>query len=233
MPRVYLLSDRAIQIDWATGSTSGENQVSVARLTAFRQELIESMHSLAWPAFQCVQADQSITVLFTNSILSNSQGKSILVQLDRLVSELTKSTKNLVKSGSQHRILVNYGGVAGQDLQWLAAKTELSPEALIELHSSATYTVQFLGFLPGFAYLTGLPKQLQFARRETPRPRVPAGTLAIGAHYCAVYPWESPGGWHLLGHVEQVLFDPEITGQEGQSLFKAGDTVQFIRADHA
>ena len=81
--------------------------------------------------------------------------------------------------------------------------------------------------------LTGLPKPLHFSRRETPRSRVPAGTLAIAAHYCAVYPWESPGGWHLLGHVEQVLFDPERTDQQGQSLFKAGDTVQFIRADYA
>ncbi len=198
-----------------------------------RQELILSIRALNWPACQCVQADQSITILFADSAVAAWRCEALLDQLRHTLTKLGKVKVDNNKPCCHHRVIVNYGGVAGQDLAWLVDQTGLSPTEVIDLHSSVIYTVQFLGFLPGFAYLTGLPKQLQFPRRETPRPRVPAGTLAIATHYCAVYPWESPGGWHLIGHVEQVLFDPERTDQEGQSLFKAGDTVQFIRADHA
>lgn len=233
MPRAYLLSDRAIQIDWNTGHSASGKLTSASELAVLRQELMDTIELLALPACQCVQADQSLTVLFANSMFANRQSESLLDQIHRIVPKLGNSRQAAQQAGRHHQIVVNYGGVAGQDLEWLARQTGLSPAEVINLHCSATYTVQFLGFLPGFAYLTGLPKPLQFARRETPRPRVPPGTLAIGAHYCAVYPWESPGGWHLLGHVEQVLFDPERTDEEGQSLFKAGDTVQFIRADHA
>lgn len=233
MPRAYLLSDRAIQIDWNTGISDSGESFSASELAVLLQELIDTIALLAWPACQCVQADQSITVLFANSMFANDQSESLLDQIQCIVPKLGKRRQEVQQSGCHHRIAVNYGGVAGQDLEWLARQTGLSPAELIDLHCSATYTVQFLGFLPGFAYLTGLPKSLQFARRETPRPRVPPGTLAIGAHYCAVYPWESPGGWHLLGHVAQVLFDPERTDRAEKSLFKAGDTVQFFRADHA
>ena len=226
MPKAYLLSDRAIQIDWATS-------VYPTELALFREELIQSFETQDWPVCQCVQTDQSITVLFENSIVVTGRCEALLDQLDRTLTKLGKVRVDANKPGCHHHIVVHYGGVAGQDLDWLAGQTGLSPTEVIDLHSSIIYTVQFLGFLPGFAYRTGLPKQLQFPRRETPRPRVPAGTLAIAAHYCAVYPWESPGGWHLMGHVEQVLFDPERTDREGHSLFKAGDTVQFIRADHA
>lgn len=233
MPRAYFVSDRAIQIDWATDSSATENYMPATELAVFRQELIQSIQALAWPACQCVQADQSITVLFASPILAAGKHEILLDQLHQILGQFGKATLLANTPGGHHHIVVNYGGVAGQDLAWLAGQTGLSPTEVIDLHCSAIYTVQFLGFLPGFAYLTGLPKPLHFSRRETPRSRVPAGTLAIAAHYCAVYPWESPGGWHLLGHVEQVLFDPERTDQQGQSLFKAGDTVQFIRADYA
>lgn len=233
MPRAYLLSDRAIQIDWGTGVSTVENSLPASKLALFRQELMATLEALAWPFCQCIQADQSITLLFPDSLFSSGQHETRLAEINQILPALGQGKAAANNPGSHHQVLVNYGGVAGQDLAWLAQQTGLSPAEVIKLHSSATYTVQFLGFLPGFAYLTGLPSQLHFPRRQTPRPRVPAGTLAIGAHYCAVYPWESPGGWHLLGHVEQVLFDPERSDQVGQSLFKAGDTVQFIQAEHA
>lgn len=153
--------------------------------------------------------------------------------LSPIVAKLNKTVSKPDRMVNHHTLVVNYGGTAGQDLNWLAEQTGLAEQALIDLHSSATYTVEFLGFLPGFAYLSGLPKALQLPRRSNPRPRVPAGTLAVGAGYCAVYPWESPGGWHLMGHVERVLFDPEAADAQGRCFFHPGDTVQFIQADHA
>lgn len=259
MPKVYMVSDRAIQIDWNTelniDSASAERHephepheppeppLAPSQLATFRLALTKKLHALDWPNFQCIQADQSLTVLFAgatdhgNSPVNANRVLELTGQLADLlgmpISHLLESTTAEQDHSRTHQVFVNYGGPAGQDLQWLAEQTGLSTEGVIELHSGAVYTVEFLGFLPGFAYLSGLPKALQFPRRSSPRPRVPAGTLAIGAHYCAVYPWESPGGWHLLGHVEQVLFNPAHTEEQGQSLFRAGDTVQFVRAQHA
>lgn len=95
----------------------------------------------------------------------------------------------------------------GEDLAEVAARTGLSIADVIERHSGAGFSVAFCGFAPGFAYLDGLPPELHLARRATPRTRVPAGSVAIAAGFSAVYPTASPGGWHLIGRTDAVLFD--------------------------
>jgi len=112
---------------------------------------------------------------------------------------------------------------AGEDLDEVARTTGLSTAEVIELHARAVYTVDMLGFRPGFAYLTGLEPALVIPRRATPRPRVPAGALAIADVYTAVYPSESPGGWHLIGHVAEPMFT-----DDGARL-QLGDRVRFVR----
>lgn len=234
MYQVFIVSDRAIQIDWNSSSSKAEHPVPLpGQLANLRQALVDKLSVLGWPEFQCIQADQSITVLFANASSKPHHLVELTAQLNLILSKAGKLSKGSHGNSRQHTLCVNYGGPAGQDLDWLAQQTGLTTNEIIDLHCSVVYTVDFLGFLPGFAYLSGLPEKLQFPRRATPRARVPAGTLAIGANYCAVYPWESPGGWHLLGHVAQVLFNPEQTAERGQSFFQAGDSIQFIRAEHA
>lgn len=104
-------------------------------------------------------------------------------------------------------IPVRYGGEDGPDLQALADAHAIRATDVIELHSAARYRVLAVGFLPGFAYLGGLPEALHTPRRPTPRPRVPAGTVGIGASYTGVYPVPSPGGWNLIGRTNIRLFD--------------------------
>jgi KipI family sensor histidine kinase inhibitor len=104
-------------------------------------------------------------------------------------------------------IRVRYGGDDGPDLDDVAARLDLRPTDVIELHASARYRVLFLGFGPGFAYLGGLPDQLVTSRRLTPRERVPAGSVAIAGAHSAVYPLSMPGGWNLIGRTDAVLFD--------------------------
>jgi len=110
----------------------------------------------------------------------------------------------------------------GPDLADVARAAGLTIADVIALHASALYTVDTIGFSPGFAYLTGLPARLHLPRRATPRPRVPAGSIAIAAGYTAVYPFDSPGGWHLLGRVDGV----HMFGPEG-ALLRLGDRVRF------
>lgn len=95
----------------------------------------------------------------------------------------------------------------GEDLAMVAAHAGLSQHDLVALLESLTLEVAFCGFAPGFGYLRGLPEILHLPRRDTPRPRVPAGSVAIAAGYAAIYPHASPGGWHLLGTCSMPLWD--------------------------
>jgi KipI family sensor histidine kinase inhibitor len=112
----------------------------------------------------------------------------------------------------------------GADLAEVARSCAISVEQLIRMHSSAEFAVAFCGFSPGFAYLTGLPDALRIPRRQTPRTHVPAGAVAIAEHYCAVYPRQSPGGWHLIGHTNVDLFDPH---RDQPALLTPGTGVRF------
>ena len=113
----------------------------------------------------------------------------------------------------------------GPDLDAVAADIGLTVEEVVLAHSGASYRVAFCGFAPGFGYLTGLPDRLHLPRRATPRTNVPAGSVAIAAGYAAVYPADSPGGWHLLGSTEIVLFDPD---RDPPALLVPGTPVRFV-----
>ncbi|MFD0684926.1 5-oxoprolinase subunit PxpB [Actinomadura fibrosa] len=113
----------------------------------------------------------------------------------------------------------------GEDLDEVAELTGLSRDEVVHRHASASYTVAYLGFSPGFGYLTGLDPALHVARRESPRTAVPAGSVAIAGPYAAVYPSRSPGGWRLLGRSDLPLWD--VT-RDPPSLLRAGTRVRFV-----
>jgi KipI family sensor histidine kinase inhibitor len=120
----------------------------------------------------------------------------------------------------EHELRVVYDGA---DLEDIARATGLTVADVITRHQAATYTVDTMGFAPGFAYLDGLDLSLELPRRATPRERVPAGSVAIAGRQTAVYPFDSPGGWHLVGRVVDVrMFDP-VCGP----LLALGDRVRF------
>lgn len=113
----------------------------------------------------------------------------------------------------------------GPDLESVARSARCSVEDVIALHTGSALRVAFCGFMPGFAYLVGLPTALHLPRRATPRERVPAGSVAIAAGYSGVYPRESPGGWHLLGHTDVVLWDER---RAVPALLPPGSSVRFV-----
>ncbi len=119
-----------------------------------------------------------------------------------------------------HVVRVRYDG---EDLAEVARACGLTQAELIARHTLATYDVQMVGFLPGFAYLGSLAEELRVPRREVPRVRVPAGAVGIAAHYTGIYPFASSGGWNLLGRVvDFVAWDP----CRGATL-ALGDRVRF------
>ena len=120
---------------------------------------------------------------------------------------------------------VQYGGEAGPDLSGLARRHGLLPREVVRLHSEAEYRVFFLGFLPGFAYLDGLPAVLHTPRLATPRTVVPAGSVGIGGAQTGIYPSASPGGWHLIGRTALPLFD---AAAQPPTLLQPGDRLRFV-----
>ena len=126
-------------------------------------------------------------------------------------------------TGSLVEIPVRYDG---EDLADVASACGLTVSEVVALHTGTELVSAFCGFAPGFAYLTGLPEPLaSLPRRQTPRTRVPAGSVAIAGGYSAVYPSASPGGWHLLGRTDAVLWDPMSTTP---ALLAPGTRVRFV-----
>jgi inhibitor of KinA len=125
----------------------------------------------------------------------------------------------------QVEIPVCYGGEFGPDLNEVAALHNSTPERVIALHGATTYLVYFLGFVPGFAYLGELPEALVTPRLASPRRRVPAGSVGIAGNQTAVYPFETPGGWRLLGRTPMVMFR---AGADDGSVLSTGDHVRFV-----
>ncbi len=121
-------------------------------------------------------------------------------------------------------IPVCYGGELGRDLEAVAAHCGLAPAEVIERHAAPEYRVAFLGFAPGFPYLSGMDPKLATPRLTTPRTRTPAGSVAIGGAQTGVYPAASPGGWRVIGRTPITLFD--VRSPE-PALLAMGDCVRF------
>jgi inhibitor of KinA len=122
-------------------------------------------------------------------------------------------------------IPVCYGGDFGPDLADVASLHNLSSAQVIELHASTMYTVYFLGFVPGFAYLGDLPEQLITPRLPAPRKQVPRGSVGIAGNQTGVYPCSTPGGWRLIGRTAVEIFRPD---RAQMSLLSIGDRVRFL-----
>ena len=148
---------------------------------------------------------------------------------EMLVARIQQALPDLASlaatKGPLRQIPVCYEVDFGEDLAALAGAQGLSTEQVIQIHSAAVYTVYMIGFAPGFAYLGPLDDRLVLPRRETPRPRVPAGSVAVANKYTGIYPADLPGGWHIIGRTPLQLFD---LSSDQPSLLGAGDRVQFV-----
>lgn len=144
---------------------------------------------------------------FSSMLFSNHQEISDLVEESRLIS-----------------IPVNYGGVYGPDLDKAASMLNLTPEQVVKEHLGTTYNVYGLGFLPGFPYMGDLPDTLVLPRKSVPDPAVRPGSVAIAGKQTGIYPFNSPGGWYVIGWTPLKMFDLE---RPDSCLVKTGDKVRF------
>lgn len=162
--------------------------------------------------------------------------RSLLVQYEPLkisyehltatIEEVARGLDHIkVESPKVVHIPTLYGGEYGPDLEFVAKHNELTSDDVVKLHSGTDYLVYMMGFAPGFPYLGGLPKKLVTPRLQTPRVRIPAGSVGIAEAQTGVYPVASPGGWRLIGRTPLQLFDP---GRNPPALVRAGDYIRFV-----
>jgi len=161
----------------------------------------------------------SLLVTFDACRVGHAEVEATLRELEKR-AEATRP-----KKPGTIEIPVCYGGEFGPDLEDVAKIHRLTPQKVIRIHSSRTYHAYFLGFAPGFAYLGDLPEELTTPRLETPRKKVPAGSVAIAGRQTAVYPFATPGGWRLLGRTPVRFFRPERKRMQFVSI---GDQVRFL-----
>lgn len=124
----------------------------------------------------------------------------------------------------QWKIPVCYEVDFALDLEEISIKKKLTKQDIISLHSEAIYTVFFIGFLPGFLYLGGLNRELNFPRKQTPRLQIERGAVAIGGNQTGVYPCQSPGGWNIIGNSPINFFD---VSKSIPCFAKPGDKIKF------
>ena len=210
MSQFFPLGDSAITMTVGEGISVELSDLVAARARAIAAERIAGVNDV-------VPSYASVTVHYDPSIIEYRELHGRLI--DVIESEIGHSADQT--SAVEHVIPVRY---TGEDLDYVADQTRLSRKEVIEIHSAARYRVFVIGFVPGFAYLGPLDQRLVLPRRKSPRKRVPAGSVAIAEAQTAVYPSETPGGWHLIGITDVRMFDPN---RPSPSLLAVGDIVRF------
>jgi inhibitor of KinA len=201
-------SDRSLLVSFGEEISQPTHQQVVALTHALSEDPINGVVNLH-PAY-C-----SVLVIFDPLRTEHAKVESAI--LARHLS-LIETRARVVE------IPVCYGGEFGPDLDEVASRNGLTPRDVIDLHSSVEYTVSFLGFVPGFAYLSGLPSELTTPRLDAPRRSVPKGSVGIAGAQTGIYPFSTPGGWRLIGRTPVTMFDP---GRTPMSLLEIGDHVRL------
>lgn len=156
---------------------------------------------------ELVPAFASLAVQFDANAWSGGEERPSIQLLRALEGLMEQPVPVNAAAAAALEIPVCYDGDCAPDLAEVARRLQLSQDEVVQRHSVASYRVAMLGFSPGFPYLLGLDPRLQLPRRDTPRTRVPAGSVAIGGAQSGIYPRELPGGWHLMGRTPLNLFD--------------------------
>jgi len=214
--RVLNLGDRAITFEFGSAISRRVNHHVLGVHTLIKEEIANNRLN---GIIESVPTFRSLTVHYDPLRLFPDEVEKLIAPF------ITKDTHE-APSKTLWSFPACYDADYAPDLEDVARQTGLSVKEVIAIHENATYDVFMLGFLPGFAFMGLLDERLQLPRRPQPRTAVPEGSLAIANELTAVYPSQSPGGWHLIGRMPVDLFD---AGRAEPVLLSAGDSVTFHR----
>jgi inhibitor of KinA len=206
--RTHPLGDAALLAELGTRLDTALNTRAIALAAALKKRR---------DVRQAIAGYASVTVHFDPDLTTHDA-------LGAAIKRLASKRHPMAEPGRLHRIPVVYDG---PDMEAVAAILGISAAKIAELHTKPIYRVFLVGFVPGWGYLGPLPEQLELPRRQVPRTKVPAGSVAIAARQTGIYPLPTPGGWHLIGRTSVKLFLPD---SDPPCLFRAGDRVKFFAA---
>jgi inhibitor of KinA len=206
--RIQPLGDTALLAELSTRLDTAINTRAIALAAALKKRR---------DVRQAIAGYASVTVQFDPELATHDS-------LSAAIKRLAAKRPPMAEPGRLHRIPVNYDG---PDIAEVGERLQLTREKIIEIHSRPIYRVFLVGFVPGWAYLGPLPKELVLPRRAVPRTLVPAGSVAMAGRQTGIYPLPTPGGWHLIGRTSVKLFLPD---SDPPCLFRAGDRVKFFSA---
>ena len=197
----------------------------------FEQRISEEIHQQVIRLDIMLQADPAVVEVVPAYA-------SVLVYYDPLAYTYAEMEQRIRKHLTEDRparetdgkcvvIPVCYGGKHGPDLPFVASHAGLTVSEVIQLHSGREYRIYMLGFLPGFPYLGGMDPKLETPRLPSPRTLIPAGSVGIGGRQTGIYPFDSPGGWRLIGRTPASLFRRSVSGKEKVPIYQAGDRIRF------
>jgi KipI family sensor histidine kinase inhibitor len=168
-----------------------------------------------------VAAYASVLVPFDPASASVAEAEAAVAEIVATAGR----AESRAEPGRLVEIPVHYGGADGPDLEDVARLHDLRPDDVVAIHAGAEYEAFFLGFAPGFAYLGPLPASIATPRLDVPRPRVPAGSVAIAGGQTAIYPTATPGGWRLIGRTDVRPWD---VSRDPPALILPGDRIRFV-----
>jgi KipI family sensor histidine kinase inhibitor len=206
--KTHPLGDAALLVELGTRLDTALNTRAIALAAALKKRR---------DVRQAIAGYASVTVHFDPDQITQDA-------LAAAIKRLASKRPPMAEPGRLHRIPVVYDG---PDMEAVSSVLALSPAKIVELHTKPIYRVFLVGFVPGWAYLGPLPEELELPRRQVPRTKVPAGSVAIAGRQTGIYPLATPGGWHLIGRTSVKLFLPD---SDPPCLFRAGDRVKFFAA---
>lgn len=212
-PRFLLTGDRGLLVEFGAAIDPEINQ-------KVRQVFLSLEKMPIQGVTEVIPTYRSILITY-DPFKTDSQRLKIEV-LDRE----NKVDKLEIPPPATFEIQVAYGDEFGPDLEFVAQHNKLTPEEVIQIHTSGTYLIYMIGFTPGFPFLGGLSQRIFTPRLENPRQLVPAGSVGIANNQTGIYPIDSPGGWQLIGKTPMKLYDPVGSPP---ILLKAGNYLKFKR----
>lgn len=214
----------------------GDQAVLISFGNSISQELSRTVYSIyhalrkntdpSW--LDIIPAYASVTVVFDAKPLAGQSGLTYEVQLKKIKAVVELATETQIKENRKVNIPVCYHPDFAIDSANICKRMKLTEEELIALHTEKSYFVYMIGFLPGFAYMGSVDSHIATPRLDKPRTLVPKGSVGIAGFQTGIYPFDSPGGWNIIGRTPLNIFDLE---KEEPVLLQPGDEVHFYAID--
>jgi inhibitor of KinA len=220
--RIFPLGDAALTVEFSTGISVEINKKAISLAGYFEQN--------PFPGFiEAVPAYSSTTLFYDPATVrkDHPQFPTAFAAVKNLAVEAINGPEiAAIKNSRTVEIPVHFDAESALDLKFVAESNRLSPEKVIEIFTAATYRVFMLGFLPGFSYMGEVDDRIATERKESPRVRIPRGSVGIAGKQTGVYSLESPGGWQIIGRTDTEMFTPKAASP---SLLQPGDQVRFVK----